>query len=126
MARARKRFIARRLSLTPLIDVIFLLLLFFMLTSTFTRFAEVPLVQAGQGSVEAPDTPPLFLRLTEDGLTANGLAITGDLRTGLDALIDGETTVAFLSVGDGVTSQQFVATLQELQAIAALNVSVLK
>ena len=30
----------RRLPLTPLIDVIFLLLLFFMLSSTFTRFSD--------------------------------------------------------------------------------------
>jgi biopolymer transport protein ExbD len=36
-------------TLTPLIDVIFLLLLFFMLSSTFTRFAEVPLTNAGGG-----------------------------------------------------------------------------
>ncbi len=31
----------RRISLTPLIDVIFLLLMFFMLSSTFARFADL-------------------------------------------------------------------------------------
>ena len=39
----------RKLSMTSLIDVIFLLLLFFMLTSTFTRFAELDLAAASGG-----------------------------------------------------------------------------
>ena len=47
MRKARRR---RRLSMTSLIDVIFLLLLFFMLTSTFTRFSEVELTAAGSGT----------------------------------------------------------------------------
>ena len=39
----------RAVSLTALIDVIFLLVLFFMLSSTFTRFAKV--YKAGKGNV---------------------------------------------------------------------------
>jgi biopolymer transport protein ExbD len=61
----------RRLSLTPLIDVIFLLLLFFMLSSTFTPFAELQLGAASAGAA-ARDTPPLFLRVTEEALALNG------------------------------------------------------
>ena len=50
--------------MTSLIDVIFLLLLFFMLTSTFTRFSEVELTAAGSGTPpQAPTEAPLFLRL---------------------------------------------------------------
>ena len=44
-AAVRKR---KPLSLTSLIDVIFLLLLFFMLTSTFTRFARVEIFRRGR------------------------------------------------------------------------------
>ena len=35
------------MALTPLIDVIFLLLLFFMLSSTFSRFGEIKLDLGG-------------------------------------------------------------------------------
>ena len=81
----KTRFRRGRLTLTSLIDVIFLLLLFFMLSSTFTRFAEVNLTQAGQGGVGAhEDVKTHFVRLTKNGVTLNGdpidfAALTPDL-----------------------------------------------
>ena len=36
-------YVRRQISVTSLIDVIFLLLLFFMLSSTFSKFADVEL-----------------------------------------------------------------------------------
>lgn len=126
MVPVRKGFSSRRLSLTPLIDVIFLLLLFFMLTSTFTRFAEVPLVQTGGKNAERIDKPPLFLRLSDEGLTVNGLVVTGDVEAGVTALIDGEAVSGLLSVGERVTSQQLVETLRVLQSIETLDLSVLQ
>ena len=38
------------MNLTPLIDVVFLLLVFFMLASTFLKFGSVPLETAGGGT----------------------------------------------------------------------------
>ncbi len=38
------------MNLTPLIDVVFLLLVFFMLASTFLKFGSVPLETAGGGA----------------------------------------------------------------------------
>jgi biopolymer transport protein ExbD len=40
----------RRVSLTPLIDVVFLLLIFFMLASTFLKFGTVKVETAGAGA----------------------------------------------------------------------------
>ena len=57
MRRLRRR---RRLSMTSLIDVIFLLLLFFMLSSTFTRFAELELAAGGTGGSPMPSGRCLF------------------------------------------------------------------
>lgn len=68
MRKARRR---RRLSMTSLIDVIFLLLLFFMLSSTFTRFAEVELAAGGAGP-GAAEARPLFLQLAPETLRLNG------------------------------------------------------
>ncbi len=62
--------------MTSLIDVIFLLLLFFMLTSTFTRFSEVELTAAGSGEASAaPSQPPLFLRLGAETAELNATEI---------------------------------------------------
>ncbi|EAR10806.1 ExbD/TolR family protein [Reinekea blandensis] len=39
-----------RISMTPLIDVVFILLLFFMLTSSLSAFSQIELTSAGAGS----------------------------------------------------------------------------
>ena len=44
--------------MTSLIDVIFLLLLFFMLTSTFSKFAEIELAAATSGAGAATGAKP--------------------------------------------------------------------
>lgn len=59
----------RRISLTPLIDVVFILLMFFMLTSSFVQWREIDLPQASvsQQSQIANDSEPVFLRLYSNG-----------------------------------------------------------
>ena len=57
--------------MTSLIDVIFLLLLFFMLTSTFSKYGEVELMAAGQATEgEAPQR--LFVQLGAGSVSLNG------------------------------------------------------
>jgi len=58
--------------MTSLIDVIFLLLLFFMLSSTFSKFSDVEMdVSAAADTVAAPQRSA-FVRLDSDSLTLNG------------------------------------------------------
>lgn len=71
---------ARRpaISLTPLIDVVFILLLFFMLASSLTRLHTVPVLVSGDGSAAAPlpdDQGPALLRV----LAAGGLELDGQM-----------------------------------------------
>ena len=91
--------IRRPVTLTPLIDVIFLLLLFFMLSSTFTRFGEVALTNAG-GEVPTEGAPPLFLQLRAEDLSLNGSALTLDaLAPALgERAAEGSTTVLLVTV----------------------------
>ncbi|ARC88021.1 biopolymer transporter ExbD [Rhodovulum sp. MB263] len=121
MARPRRR----RLSLTSLVDVIFLLLLFFMLSSTFTRFAEVDLVAAGQGGAAADsETRPLFLQLEPDRLRLNGRALDLDgLAEGLGPVEPGQ--VVLVALRGGVSAQRLTDLLVALRAIPGLGVTVL-
>ncbi|MEM9754802.1 MAG: biopolymer transporter ExbD [Pseudomonadota bacterium] len=124
MLRARERR-RRRLSLTSLIDVIFLLLLFFMLSSTFTRFAELPIAAAAGAPAPALDAPPLFVRLTEDGLTLNGTEI--DLRAvpqAIAAMDDARTLL--VSLADGVTAQRLTDFLVVMRPLPDIAVTVLE
>lgn len=123
----RRTFRARALSMTPLIDVIFLLLLFFMLTSTFTRFAEVPLVQAAADpSAEEVEQERMFLRLTGDGLSLNGQLLPADFAPAIAFRLDESEALALLSVARDVTSQNLIETLTVLRDVPGLTIAVLQ
>lgn len=113
--------------MTSLIDVIFLLLLFFMLSSTFTRFAEVEFASARSGSA-ASSEPPVFLSLAADALSVNGLAATlDDLSEALEAQRSGDKPLGILvSAGADVTAQRLTDLLVALRSIPRASVTVLE
>jgi len=118
----------KQLSMTSLIDVIFLLLLFFMLSSTFTRFSEIPLVGVSAGqSASASDTPLLFVRLNEQGVQLNGQDYTIDtVIDQIDEIAEAEGQQILISPQDAVTSQRLVDLLVVLAARPELSVVVLE
>nr|WP_097804728.1 biopolymer transporter ExbD [Pelagimonas varians] len=122
----RKRRQRRRLSMTSLIDVIFLLLLFFMLTSTFTRFAEVELTAAGGGAAPS-DVRPLFLQLGEDTLGLNGqtLALSDLPQTLLDQKTDSSKLPVIIALRSGVSSQRLTDLLVTLRNVPGISATVL-
>ena len=117
LKRAHKK---KPISMTPLVDVIFLLLLFFMLTSTFSKFAEVTLSAASGGGTSTGQAP-IFLQLFEDRLTVNGQTRS------LDALelkpSNGQALLVSLQAG--VTAQRLTDVLVALRRHPELTVSVL-
>ncbi|MEO1018747.1 MAG: biopolymer transporter ExbD [Pseudomonadota bacterium] len=62
-----KRRAKRRLALTPLIDVVFLLLVFFILAGRFEQHNHLTLAQSSAGQAAEEATPPQMLRLMLDG-----------------------------------------------------------
>lgn len=112
--------------MTSLIDVIFLLLLFFMLTSTFSRFSEVTLPIASTGAVTPSEHAPLFLRLTQDTITLNGETISQEiLKTTLQTKTQGVPQLILIATGPAVTSQRLVDLLAGLRGIPDITLNVL-
>ena len=64
----------RKPSLTPMIDVVFLLLVFFMLAARFGLDTSLPLVAAGSGAAYAG--PPRLVDVAPEELALNGVAVT--------------------------------------------------
>ncbi|HAW45965.1 MAG TPA: biopolymer transporter ExbD [Roseovarius sp.] len=121
----RAPFRRRKLSLTSLIDVIFLLLLFFMLSSTFSQFSEVDLSTGGAGQTAVAGTRPIFVQLRAEGVRVNAREVALDgLEEALGPLIDGETR-ALVSAGAEVTAQRLTDLLLALRSIPGLSVQVL-
>lgn len=108
--------------MTPLIDVVFLLLLFFMLSSTFSSFGEIELSQA-TGSAATQDTPieRAFVQLGAARLALNGSPITLD-----DLAAQVETGQLLVSLDADVSAQRMVDLLVRLRGRDGLTVTVLE
>ena len=116
----------RALSMTSLIDVIFLLLLFFMLSSTFTRFSEIPLTAASAG-MGAAAAPPLFLQLGADDLRLNGARIElSNLIEQADQFLEQGDRQVLVALGTDVSSQRLVDLMVQLASRPELSVTVLQ
>ena len=116
----------RRSSITSLIDVIFLLLLFFMLASTFSDRTEIELV-AGAESL-AGDEPPLIVRLLvlADGLELNGRPVSeAALASSLGVELSRPNSVIAVELGDEVTTQRLVDIFLRLRAVPGARVHVM-
>jgi biopolymer transport protein ExbD len=126
---ARRASHRRRIPLTSLIDVIFLLLLFFMLSSTFSDFGEVEIAAAAPAGKPAPGASPAFLQLSPLDLRLNGerLALS-DLPNALGPLMEDDAPAplpVLVSLRDGVDSQRLTDLLVTLRDVPHLSVSIL-
>ncbi|TYB86799.1 biopolymer transporter ExbD [Oceaniovalibus sp. ACAM 378] len=121
----RPEFRRRALSMTSLIDVIFLLLLFFMLSSTFSKFAEVELAGVGtQGTGSTDQT--LFLQVTPDALRLNAAPVEIEaLSANLTEIRGQDDSRLLLSLSGDVTSQRLTDVLVILRAQPNLTLRVL-
>jgi biopolymer transport protein ExbD len=121
-------FRRRKLSLTSLIDVIFLLLLFFMLSSTFSKYGEVPFLAGSPGNVGPASAPPLFLRLDGSMVSLNGVPVAlSDLPAAIRAQ-SGDTPApqVIVAVAGEATSQALVDVLAPLSRIEGAQVTVVE
>ncbi|ETX30373.1 biopolymer transporter ExbD [Roseivivax isoporae] len=114
--------------MTSLIDVIFLLLLFFMLTSTFSKFSEVELTAAARASAGSSDAPPLFLQLGAEDVRLNGRDVAFDtLPDTLGSEVDPDAAgprVLLIALRDGVSAQRLTDLLVQLRGVAGLTPTV--
>ncbi|KZM51945.1 biopolymer transporter ExbD [Labrenzia sp. OB1] len=112
------------ISLTPLVDVIFLLLLFFMLSSTFTTFGQVEIgAPAGAGGSGA--APKALLVLQDDRLLLNGSEIGSEnLEDEARMLVERDIDSLLVLVRGSTTTQELVTVVSRLKAIPELGVTV--
>lgn len=115
-----------RMSMTSLIDVIFLLLLFFMLSSTFSKYGEVELMAAGRADGSA-ERQKLFVSLGVATLKLNGQLVDLDRIADLvrSQPQDGSGHLVLISPDATATSQQLVNLLVALRQVENLQTVVL-
>ncbi len=114
----------RGISLTPLIDVVFILLLFFMLSSDFMHWRQISLSSANE-TESKPDTV-MLIRIESDAgeLSHDGKRYALQDLPALTALVaeDPEAVYAVEAVA-GVRTQTLVTVLDRLHQAGADKVS---
>jgi biopolymer transport protein ExbD len=76
-----RRIIRKRplISLTPLIDVVFILLLFFMLASNFSQWRTIDVMTPVSGGIQNDSEPPLLIQIESAGnIRLDGTPLTLD------------------------------------------------
>ncbi len=105
----------RRPSLTPMIDVVFLLVVFFMLASRFGGDSALPLGLAGPGS--SYSGPPRLVTITPDAVRLNGFdhPLT-ELPGALAPLMEAPGDTVVLQPAEGASLQRAVTVMEVLRA----------
>lgn len=114
----------RRPSLTPLIDVVFLLLVFFMLVAHSGAETVLPL-HAGNAGGTTWEGPPRVINLTPDGPRLNGTPVSPDrLGSELAPLMPRPDAPIVLRTGEA-DAQALADVLDRLRAAGFARVIVL-
>lgn len=123
------------ISLVPMIDVMLILLVFFMVTSTYLNLDMIPAVDQEDDSLDAPaaatqdPTPPVLIRLGADGIpTIQGRALnTAALETLLQDRVRSDPFTRVLILPSGAADMQaLVALMDTATRMGATNVSVIR
>jgi biopolymer transport protein ExbD len=103
------------MSLTPMIDVVFLLLIFFMLAARFGLEGSIELT-AGRSGAEYRG-PPRLVEVFPDALSLNGVPMTAEqLAASLaDLTVQADDTIV-LRMRDGADVQRMTDVMEQLNA----------
>jgi biopolymer transport protein ExbD len=112
------------INLTPLIDVVFLLLIFFMVSTSFTRATQLAVnLPEAEGQPAPERTAKLELVIAADGVfTLNGREISSqpiDVRRALRDESNGNRDMPITIAADGAAAHRHVVTA--LDAASALG-----
>ena len=103
-------------NLTPLIDVVFLLLIFFMVSTTFTKetHLSIDLPESSSQSNRVADLQIEILITREGDFAINGVALANreqrTLRAAIGKISEGDTAIPMVITADSATPHQSVIT----------------
>lgn len=106
-------------NLTPLIDVVFLLLIFFMVSTTFTKetHLEIDLPEATGDAVAADSQQIEILINAEGGFAINGESVINKklatLMSAIEKVSAGDTDLPMIITADANTPHQAVVTAMD-------------
>ena len=116
------------ISLTPLIDVVFILLVFFMLASSFLDWRTIDLNAPASAGAGSEMTGAMLLEVRPDGLRLSGHTLTLDEaeRKIMAKVREKADQRVLIKPVDGVALQDTVTVLDRLSAAGVTNMSFMR
>lgn len=115
----------RRPSLTPMIDVVFLLLVFFMLVARFGGGEGLSLLLAAPDGQAPYSGPPRLVTVLPEALHLNGQPVA-DLAEALRPLMKTPEEVILLRPGPGTDIARMVAVMADLKGAGLSRLAVVE
>lgn len=113
------------ISLVPMIDVMLILLVFFMVTSTYLNLDMIPAVKPSEGTAASPQSPAgtLMIRLGADGVPVlRGTGLDQDtLRATLASSVAEEPLTQVVILPSGAAQTQALITVMDSAALAGVT-----
>lgn len=114
----------KMISLTPLIDVVFILLLFFMLSSNFTRWHQINVQSATSSESQTPELRILKIESNQGEFSFNGRRLLMNDANSIQKFVAENTQATFvITVVEGIKIQVMVNLLDQLKRSGATRVS---
>ena len=121
---ARRQRSRQELNVAPLIDVVFLLLIFFMLASTFIEPNAVDISLSGGNAQTSTTVDPLVVEITPDGsVRLNGLRLSFEqLTIEIAARIKGDPSrVVTIRAGAETPVQNLIDVMDQVRSAGTNN-----
>lgn len=123
----RQRRTRSLVSLTPLIDVVFILLIFLMLVSNFLDQSAIEISMGAAGEVHEPeaDRQPVLLHLLGAGraeLDGRPVELSGLARALADAVAHQDTEILLVRSDRGVELQAIVSAMSAARSVPGLKI----
>ena len=108
------------INLTPLIDVVFLLLIFFMVSTSFSELTQLVVdLPEAEGALANADTAVLLVVDLAGNMTLNGEPVPNNgrgLSAGMGERLRGKTDIPVTLSADAMTPHQYVVTAMDVAA----------
>ncbi|MFN3239252.1 MAG: ExbD/TolR family protein [Pseudomonadales bacterium] len=116
---ARRTRTEVEVNLTPLIDVVFLLLIFFMVSTTFTKDTQLSIdLPEAEGDPARVAEKIIEITVTRNGdYAVNGTVLVdkqlGTLKRAIEKVAEGDTALPMVITADSATPHQSVVTAMD-------------
>jgi biopolymer transport protein ExbD len=126
--------VRKPLPLTPLVDVVFLLLMFFMLSSTFTRFGDLDISRPPEAAAQAPSQektaaiPGVIINVAKGPrIKVNGAeTAVADIAAKLDDYYGKGVRAGAIMLSSSAEVQDLVSVLEQARSSKLRAISVIR